>query len=146
MKPKWNWRLWAGFAVSVLALVIYIFGFQTTWQIVWLSAVLCVAAIVLLIAGLRRAFGEPGVYRGKVAGPILTVLSVLVIAGFAFLSYEVPKGYARATKTPRVGDRAPEFALSDSHGTPVALKQLLFNSGNRHASKGVLLVFYRGYW
>jgi len=146
MKPKWNWRLWAGFAVSVLALAIYVFEFETTRQIVWLSAALSVVAIVLLIAGLRRAYGQSGVYRGKVAGPVLTVLSVLFIDGFAFFSYKVPKGYDSATNKPRVGDRAPEFALSDSHGAPVALRQLLSNSGNGHTSKGVLLVFYRGYW
>jgi hypothetical protein len=146
MKPKGNWRLWAGFAVSVLALVIYVLGFEATRRIVWLSAALCVVALVLLLSGLRRAYGQPEAYRGKLAGPILTVLSVLVIAAFAFFSYEVPKGYAKGNNTPRVGDRAPEFALADSNGAPVALKQLLSNSGNGRASKGVLLVFYRGYW
>lgn len=146
MKPKWNWRLWAGFSVSVLALVIYVFGFETTRRIIWLSAALCLVALVLLISGLRRAFTQPDAYRGKVAGPVLTVLSVLVIAAFAFFSYMVPKGYASAHNTPRVGDRAPEFALSDSSGKAVALNQLLSTSGNGHAQRGVLLVFYRGYW
>lgn len=146
MKPKWNWRLWVGFAVSAIALLIYVLEFEATRRIVWLSAALCIVSIVLLIAGLRRAFSQPDAYRGKVAGPVLTVLSVLVIAGFAFFSYEVPKGYASAHNTPRVGDRAPEFALADSNGNAVALKQLLSNSGNGRAQRGVLLVFYRGYW
>jgi hypothetical protein len=146
MKPKWNWRLWAGFTVSVLALVIYVFGFETTRRIIWLSAALCLVALVLLISGLRRAFTQPDAHRGKVAGPVLTVLSVLVIAAFAFFSYQVPKGYASAHNTPRVGDRAPEFALSDSSGNAVALNQLLSTSENGRAPRGVLLVFYRGYW
>jgi peroxiredoxin len=40
----------------------------------------------------------------------------------------------------RVGQRAPEFALSDVNGKAVTLAQLL--AGKR----SVLLVFYRGYW
>ncbi len=44
-----------------------------------------------------------------------------------------------AASTPRVGEPAPQFSLSDSNGSAVALKD--------YAGKSKLvLVFYRGYW
>ncbi|MEA2344903.1 MAG: hypothetical protein QOF63_3072, partial [Thermoanaerobaculia bacterium] len=41
-----------------------------------------------------------------------------------------------------VGAKAPDFVLLDINRKPVALAQLLAASSN----KGVILVFYRGYW
>src|ERR1051326_8091704 len=43
---------------------------------------------------------------------------------------------------PAVGAKAPEFTLLDADRKPVALSQMLAAPG----AKGVLLVFYRGYW
>ena len=46
---KWNWRIWSGFLLA--------------------------AAGGLLVAGVRSAFANPEVYRGKIVGLILAVLS-----------------------------------------------------------------------
>ena len=56
---------------------------------------------------------------------------------------------AVAAGAPRVGDKAPEFMLADTSGKMVALSTLLSEPipgkvGGK--PRGVLLVFYRGYW
>ena len=147
----WNWRLWVGFAASVLALFIYSSLFAVTRSIFWLSVALCVVAAWLLVVGLRHAFTQPDVYRGKVAGPILATFSALAIALFAFTSYMMPKAYPLAHHAPAVGQKAPELALTDAKGTSVRLADLFSASlpgasGVARAPRGVLLVFYRGYW
>jgi hypothetical protein len=47
---------------------------------------------------------------------------------------------------PQVGQKAPEFLLMDTTGKSVSLGELLSTPINGNAPKGVLLVFYRGYW
>jgi hypothetical protein len=147
----WNWRLWAGFAVSLLALLVYVVLFRETRAIFWPSLALFGVAAVLLVSGLRRAFGSPLLYRGKIGGPILATVSVVILALFGFVSYSVFKSFPAARNAPKVGQKAPEFTLADIGGKPVSLAQLLTTpiadaSGAAHAPKGVLVVFYRGYW
>jgi peroxiredoxin len=45
-----------------------------------------------------------------------------------------------------VGQQAPEFSLSDTDGRAVSLSELLSTPVNGRVPKGVVLVFYRGYW
>jgi len=146
----WNWRLWAGFGVSFLALVIYFLLIQKTRAIFWGSLVLFVLSAALLISGLKRAYGQPQSYRGKIAGPILTVLGVLFLGVFGWGVSLAAKYFPAARNAPQVGQKAPEFITVDSHGNSVALVQLLSTSmptsGGSRTPKGVLLVFYRGYW
>lgn len=147
----WNWRLWAGFGCAVAALVIYLVSFLVTRAVIWPCLALLVIAVVLLISGMQRAFREPQVYRGRIGGLILSVLSVLLLVGFGFVAYQVHKAFPAARNAPNVGQRAPEFTLADSTGKNVALTDLLASpitdgSGSAHAPKGVLVVFYRGYW
>lgn len=148
MTPKsWNWRLWAGFACSLLALFGYFLLFEFTRMAFWISLLLCAVAVVFLIGGLRRAYSTPESYRGKVAGPILATLSILFIGLFGVGVYMMKRAYPVAHNTPRVGQKAPEFALTDSHGSPVKLAELLSAPlAGAQAPRGVLLVFYRGYW
>jgi hypothetical protein len=146
-----NWRLWAGFAVSILALLIYVSFFRDTRAIFWASLALFVVAAVLLVSGWLRALRDPQSYRGKIAGPILATLSLGVLALFGFSGYLVFKAFPSARNAPKLGQKAPEFTLTDSSGNPVSLAQLLTTpltdaSGTVHAPRGVLVVFYRGYW
>jgi hypothetical protein len=118
----------------------------------WLSVLFGVLALVFLATGLRRAFGQAHVYRGKVLSVVLTVIALfpLGLTAFAFVkARELPS----STAAPQVGERVPDFTLSDTTGKPVSLDQLLApaasvstSQSQAQAPKAVLLIFYRGYW
>ena len=104
-----------------------------------------------LFSGLKRRSREPELYRGKIAGYVLTTLSVLILGLFGFVVYQVSRAFPDAKNAPQIGQRAPEFSLVDANGKNFTLAQLLStpitNSGSAaRATKGVLVVFYRGYW
>jgi hypothetical protein len=155
----WNWRLWAGFGLSIGVLAAYVF-FETTagWSdpatgraLFWPALLLFVVAAVVLVAGLKRRSREPELYRGKIAGPVLTTLSVLIFGLFGFVVYQVLRAFPEAKNAPQVGQRAPEFSLVDASGKNFTLAQLLStpitdSGGAARATKGVLVLFYRGYW
>jgi hypothetical protein len=150
-KKLWNWRLWVGFGVSLLALLIYGLLLMRTRSVVWASLVLFVVSAALMVSGLKRAFAQPQSYRGKIAGPVLTILGVAVLGIFGWGVSLAAKYFPAALHAPQVGQKAPEFITVDSHGNSVALAQLLTtsitdSSGVARTPKGVLLVFYRGYW
>jgi hypothetical protein len=128
------------------------------WQgaLPWLSLLFAVLALVFLATGIRRAFGAAHAYRGKVLSTVLTVIALFPVAltAFAFVkARELPSPAA----APQVGQRVPDFTLSDTSGESVSLDQLLAPSASTstsqsssetpaHAPKAVLLIFYRGYW
>ena len=97
---------------------------------------------ILLLIGLVRAFGKPQLYRGKIFGPILALLSVGVIGMFSnglfYKGHQMPP----SKSAPQVAQKAPDFTLPDQDGKPVSLSQLV--SGPK--AKGTVLIFYRGYW
>jgi cytochrome oxidase Cu insertion factor (SCO1/SenC/PrrC family) len=100
---------------------------------------------------LKRRSREPESYRGKIAGPVLTTLSVLIFGLFGFVVYEVSRAFPDAKNAPQIGQRAPEFSLVDANGKNFTLAQLLStpitdSGGAARATKGVLVLFYRGYW
>ena len=102
-------------------------------------------ALTFLVAGLWRAFGRPQVYRGRVPSVVLSVVALLVIAVTAF-AHVSARRLPGSTAAPQVGQRVPDFTLSDTSGKPVSLDQLLAASSGSPAPKAVLLIFYRGYW
>jgi hypothetical protein len=112
----------------------------------WLSLLFAAFALIFLVIGLRRAFGRSQVYRGKTLSVLLSVVALLAvgITAFAFVSSrELPS----STSAPQVGQRVPDFTLSDISGKPVSLDQLLAPAASGSpAPQAVLLVFYRGYW
>jgi hypothetical protein len=115
----------------------------------WANLLLLAIGGVLFCAGLIRAFKQPEVYRGKIFGSILAVLSIAGISLFAYgLLYEA-RQLPSATAAPRVGQKAPDFTLPDQNGKAVTLADLLSSAppgtGNARAN-GVLLIFYRGHW
>jgi hypothetical protein len=151
---RWNWRLWVGFVVSLVALLAYptyIMRVSLIRTIFWPSVLLFLVAAMLLVSGLRRVSSEPQSYRGKISGPILTTLSVLIFALFGFFNYSVFKNFPAANNAPKVGQRAPEFTLVDANGKSFSLAQLRStpmaeSTGSSRPAKGVLVFFYRGYW
>ena len=146
-----NWRLWAGFGLTLGALAGYVFLVNETRAVFWPALLLFAVAAVLLFSGLKRRFREPELYRGKITAYVLTTLSVMILGLFGFVVYQVSRVFPDAKNAPQIGQRAPEFSLVDTNGRNFTLAQLLStpitNSASAaRATKGVLVVFYRGYW
>jgi hypothetical protein len=122
----------------------------------WLSLLLAVAAAILLVIGLKRAFSRRIVYRGKVLSVALSGIALLLAAfsAFAFVgTRKLPSAHA----APQVGQKVPDFTLADTSGKAVSLDQLLVAfpapdpsapspSSQPRTPRAVLLIFYRGYW
>jgi AhpC/TSA family len=141
MKRKWNWPIWVGFVVAVGGLFSYEFfaEFPITRDFPWANLLLFGIGAALLLIGLFRAFGRPQLYRGKVFGPIFTVIAFALFAFFGYEIFYVLKQVPLSAQAPRIGEKAPEFTLSDQSGKNVALSDLL-------SPNGAILIFYRGYW
>jgi hypothetical protein len=145
MKRRWNWRLWVGFLLVLAGAAGYmaIFAWHPiTRDFPWVTLLMFAAGAILLIAGLRRAFREPQLYRGKIFGSILAVLSLGVIGFFSYGLFYMGRQMPRSASAPQVAQKAPDFTLPDQDGKPVSLSQLLAGA----KSKGAVLIFYRGYW
>jgi len=143
MRRRWNIPIWAGFAIVLLALFSYlpVFSlFPVTRDFPWVNLLLFLAGICLLALGLKRAFGDSKIYRGKVFGSILTAFSLAVFGLFCYGIFFASKDVPRADNAPRVGQAAPDFTLASAGGSQVALSDLL------KRNRAVLLIFYRGYW
>ena len=143
MKRRSNAFVWTGFALTLVAFLSYYFyflRFPSTRDFPWLNLLLFAAAGALLSVGLKRAYGDPELYRGKVGGAILGVLSLAVFVLFCVFNFVLAKNLPASNTAPRAGQPAPAFSLPDANGKPVSLSGML--AGNR----AVVLVFYRGYW
>jgi hypothetical protein len=146
MKRNWNWSLWAGFLFALAGFLSYTFfvQFPLTRDFPWANFLLFGIGGILLIVGLTRAFGKPKLYRGKVFGTILTVLSVLVFALFSYIVFYELKQLPASAEAPRVGQKAPEFTLPDQNDKQVALVDLILSPAGKPG--GAVLIFYRGFW
>lgn len=143
MKPRRNILIWLGFAIVLVGLASYVpvFAvFPVTRDIPWANYLLFLIGGALVAGGVRRAFRDPEHYRGKMSGSILAALSALVIGFFVWgvtsFTRQIPSGATAVS----VNQKAPSFVLTDAVGKQVSSTGLLM--GHR----GVLLVFYRGYW
>ena len=150
MKARtFNWPVWAGLLTSVLAFVSYFFvfvRFPVTRDFPWASLLLFGVAAALLLVGLRRAFAPERRLGSKAAGVVAATLGVLIFGLFVFTTFVMSRWLPAAQGAPQVGRKAPEFTLPDTEGRTVSLSELLSSPVNGKAPKGVLLVFYRGYW
>ena len=140
-----------GFLLTLAAFITYtsIFVYYpVTRDFPWVNLLIFTVAVVLLIIGLRRGFASdrPHPTRSKVVSSIVGVLGFAVFAFFIFAFFIAAKWLPASTGAPQVGQRAPEFTLPDTNGKQVSLTHLLSTPVNGAAPKGVLLVFYRGYW
>jgi hypothetical protein len=120
------------------------------WQLVlpYISLLLPAIALICFTVGLKRAFGQPAIYGGKIWGSIVGVVSLLLVVGSVWL-YQHGKDLPASGGAPKIGQKAPDFTLNDISGNPVSLSTLLttpIDASSGKAPKAVLLVFYRGYW
>lgn len=77
-KRKWTWQIWSGFLLAVAAVPTF------------------AAAGGLLVAGVRSAFANPEVYRGRIVGLILAVLSWGAVGVFAYATLYASRQFARS--------------------------------------------------
>ena len=114
--------------------------FAATRDIPWANYLLFLAGGALLAVGVTRAFRDSAHYRGKTSGLILSGVSFFLFAffvvGVTHFSKQIPASAGALT----VGQKAPGFVLLDTAGKQVSSADLLKNN------RGLLLIFYRGYW
>ena len=146
-----NWPLWVGFLLTLAAFMTYFSVFvrwPSTRDFPWANLLLFLLAAILVFMGIRRGFAADRARptRSKIVTVIVASLSVLVMAFFVFAIFIAARWLPESKGAPQVGQKAPEFTLTDSTGASVSLAELLSTPQNGSAPKGVLLVFYRGYW
>ena len=141
--------LWWGIAITVLGALsngLYFLNPPGQTALPWINLVLPIAGLIIVLAGLWRAFTQPARYAGRWLGTIFAAIC-LVLAGGSIVGFFHARDLPVSAEAPRVGQKAPDFTLIDCDGETVSLAQLL--SGSRQGSeppKAVLLIFYRGYW
>jgi len=143
VKRKWNWRVWTGFLVTLVGAYSYLWVFDRfpiTRDFPWANLVLFAFACYLLGTGLYRAYARPSEYRGRISGAILGVLALAILGLFYYGAFYEARHLPPGENAIRVGRQAPDFTLADTGGQMVSL------SGLRQGKRGVLLIFYRGYW
>jgi hypothetical protein len=158
---RWNAAAFWALLLAVAALAVnFVFFINPPLQaaLPWVGAILAAAALVALAIGLRRAFVRPQIvhsqiypsqiYRGKVLSIALAVVTLVVSGANVFIFFHA-RALPSSTAAPQVGQRLPDFTLSDTGGHPVSLDSLFVSPPNDPSSpspKAVLLIFYRGYW
>lgn len=152
VKRSWNWRIWTGFLLALVAIPIYFVAFvpfPVTRNIPWATWLMFAVGAWLLSSGIRKAFANSAACRGKIAGPILAVLSLVIAVFFGYVTLYATRQLPRSEGAPKVGDKAPDFTLADTSGNMVTMSTLLSEpmpGTNGKKPRGLLLVFYRGYW
>jgi hypothetical protein len=144
-----NWTLWIGLVLSLVAFLSYPFvfvWFPVTRDFPWATLLLFAGALVLLILGLRRGFSKDRSRGSKIITSIVTTLGVLIFTFFIFTFFIAGRALPSSSDAPHVGQKAPDFTLSDTNKKQVSLADLLSSPVDGKAPKGVLLIFYRGYW
>lgn len=144
-----NWYIWAGFILSLVAGFSYPLVFvrwPVTREFPWANLLLFAIAIVLLYLGLRRAFKPDKRIGSKIFSSLAAASGVFLLAGLLFLIYVMGSWLPASAGAPQVGQKAPDFTLTDTNDKPVTLAQLLTEPLNNKPPKAVLLIFYRGYW
>lgn len=141
MKGRRNHLIWLGPLVTVIGAISY-FTFFARFPLLrdfpWVNLPLVLLGVVASGWALARAFGAGRGLLGKVLAPLGLLVSLALAALFTFyvfsLSYQLPGPTELAAKL----EQAPDFRLTDQHGTSIRLADL---RGRR-----VVLTFYRGHW
>jgi len=151
MERKQNWHVWIGFLLCVVGFFSYPFFFArypVTRDVPWVNFLILAAGLGFLVSGLWRAFGRSQEYKGKILGPIFGFIGLVAAALFCFVIFFGSKQLPKSAGAPKIGQKAPDFTLVDTNHKEVSLASLLAAPLPNSAAppKGVLLIFYRGYW
>ena len=122
--------------------------FPVTRDFPWANLLLFAVAAALLLVGLRRGFAadRPHPRLSKITASVVAVLSLAIFGFFIVATFIVGRNLPASPRAPQVGQKAPDFSMSDTNGNSVSLSELLGLPINGKKPKGVLLIFYRGYW
>ena len=93
-----------------------------------------------------RLLEDPTPTAAEVFGSIFALLSLCLFAFFSFLFFHVLKQLPESKDAPRVGQKAPDFALPDQDNHAVSLTDLISSSSPGQKPGAALLIFYRGFW
>ena len=126
--------------LSVASYIPVFANYPETRDVPWVNYLLFLIGGVLLALGLKRAYGQPDQYRGRISGPILTGFSLLSAGFFLLFIFYLGKQLPAAAIALKVGQPAPAFTLANADGKQTTLADLL------KGQRGAILIFYRGYW
>jgi hypothetical protein len=146
---RFNWPIWLGFLVGIAASLTYFFLFlwiPTTRDTPVPTLLLYAISVVLLVIGVKRAFGRGRSLFSRILASVVALMGILMAVGFAFSFFVAARWIPASTGAPQVGQKAPEFTLTDTNNKQVSLTELLSTPINGKSPKGVVLIFYRGYW
>jgi hypothetical protein len=140
-----NSALWYGLLITLFGIISQFFYFlrpprPITHVLPWLNLGLPAIGLIFLFIGQARAFRRSAVYSGKIWGSFVTVIALVLVAGNILL-FEKTRDVPNSAGAPQIGQRLPEFTLSDSSGQPTSLSQLLSASADGSRPRAVLLVF-----
>jgi peroxiredoxin len=150
-KPRTNSSLWLGL-IAALSAVFCNFAFflnpPAQSAIPWLSLGLAAVALIFLALGAKNLFAQPRTIAARIFGVVVVLFSLLLSVGSIFGFYKA-RAVPPSTDSPQIGQKVPDFTMTDTHGQSVSLARLFAPAPTDAASpspKAVLLVFYRGYW
>src|ERR1700738_2268967 len=115
MPRRWNILIWIGFVIVLVGMFSYeplFVRFPLTRDVPWANFLLIIAGACVLALGVKRAFSKPELYRGKISGSSLSVLSLLMIGFFCYGMFYAAKNLPSPAGTLRVGQPAPPFTLA----------------------------------
>ena len=132
--------------IAFFSYPLYFARFPVTRDVPWVNLLLFLIAASLVIMGVRGAY-RPGSRRGsRISAAIATALAAAALGLFVVGVFVMGRQLPTSKGAPRVGQKAPDFLITNRNGQLVSLSQLLVQPLNGAPPKGVLLVFYRGYW
>src|ERR1044072_2063221 len=127
---RFNWPLWAGFLLALIAFFSYFaffVQFPVTRDFPWVNLLLFLFAAILLFMGIRRGFARDRAHpaRSQIVSSTVTVLGVVVMASFVLGIFVAGRWLPASTGAPHVGQTVPEFTLSDSNGRQVSFNKFI---------------------
>ena len=139
---RFNIQIWAGCLVALFSPISYFvlfYRWPLTRDFPWANYLLFAIGGVLISSGIRRAFRQPDLYRGKIAGTVLASISLLLLGLFVYVTGFATKELPASKGAPGVGTKAPDFSLTDEYGNSVTLSSLLTTAGVGDPSQGSIL-------
>ncbi len=155
---KLNWPIWLGLLLSFFAFFSYPFIFVNwamTRDFPWANLIIFALAEIFITIGVKRAFAPGRRVLSKIVAAAGALLSGLVLVAFIFVAFVAARQLPPSTNAPQVGQKVPAFTLTDTNSQSVSLADLLSRPipsdraemvSSARPPKGVLLIFYRGYW